>query len=75
MGVINDKKLQNRKMLILKNLCLKYVWDLPYLLRIDLSNFINALDKQISDNRVFIREYIEKKEKEDLQMSIYDYKD
>lgn len=75
MGVINDKKVQNRKMLILKNLCLKYVWDLPYLLRIDLSNFINALDKQISDNRVFIREYIEKKEKEDLQMSIYDYKD
>ena len=75
MDVIMDKKEQNRKMIILKNICLKYVWDLPYLLRIDLSNFINALDKQISDNRVFIREYIEKKEKEDLQMSIYDYKD
>ncbi len=75
MGIIKDKKEQNRKMIILKNICLKYVWDLPYLLRIDLSNFINALDKQISDNRVFIREYIEKKEQEDKQLSIYDYKD
>lgn len=62
-------------MLILKNLCLKYVWDLPYFLRVDLSNFINALDKQVIDNREFIRNYIEKKEKEDQQLSIYDYKD
>lgn len=75
MGVIKDKKEQNRKMLILKNLCLKYIWDLPYLLRVDLSNFINALDKKVIDNREFIRNYIEKKEKEDKQLSIYDYED
>lgn len=75
MGVIKDKKEQNRKMLILKNLCLKYIWDLPYLLRVDLSNFINALDKKVIDNRKFIRNYIEKKEKEDKQLSIYDYED
>lgn len=75
MGIIKNKKEQNRKMIILKNTCIKYVWDLPYLLRVDLSNFINALDKQISDNRVFIREYIKKKEQEDKQLSIYDYKD
>lgn len=75
MGIINDKKDEIKKMIILKNTCKKYLWDLPFYVRVECSNFINCLDKKISDNRLFIKEYIEKKEQENKQLSIYDYKD
>lgn len=75
MAIINEKKEENRKMLILKSVCKKYLWDLSYPVRVECSNFINLLDKKIIDNRNFIKEYIEKEEKRKKQYSIYDYKD
>ena len=75
MGIIKEKKEDIRKMIILKNVCKKYIWDLPYLLRIELSNFINLLDKQIIDDRNFINAYIKKQEQEFKQFTIYDYED
>ena len=75
MGIINEKKLENQKMIILKSMCKKYLWDLSYPVRVECSNFINLLDKKIIDNRNFIKEYMEKEDKKRKQYSIYDYKD
>lgn len=73
MGVIKDKKEENQRMLILVNTCKKYLWDLSYPIRIETSNYIALLNKKISENRVFINDYLKKEEGK--QMSIYDYKD
>ena len=75
MGIINEKKLENQKMIILKSMCKKYLWDLSFSVRVECSNFINLLDKKIIDNRNFIKEYMEKEDKKRKQYSIYDYKD
>lgn len=71
MGLIQDKKDSIKKMSILKSYCKKYMWDLPYSIRIEVSNLIHYLDKEIIDSKEFISSYIRKSK--ESQLTIYDY--
>lgn len=60
-----------RSLQTFRSYCKKYIWDLPEWLRKDLSLFCLKLDKEILDEKVRIRNYIEKENKN--QMNIFDY--
>ena len=73
MGVIKNKKDENQKMLIIKSSLKKYLWDLPYDVRVEVGNLIALIDQTVIANRNIISSYLEKEKRK--QLTIYDFND